>query len=87
MKTRETAQEERYEIVKACIDSGLDYGATAEKYKVSYQQVYTWVRKYKELGKPGLEDRRGQRKKIRRRAARRKRWKHGLPSWKRRTAC
>ena len=63
MKTRETTQEERYEIVKACIDSGLDYGATAEKYKVSYQQVYTWVRKYKELGKPGLEDRRGQRKK------------------------
>lgn len=60
---RETTQEERYEIVKACIDSGLDYGATAIRYNVSYQQVYTWVRKYKELGKPGLEDRRGQRKK------------------------
>ena len=61
---RETTQEERYEIVMACIDSGLDYGATAEKYNVSYQQVYTWVKKYKELGKPGLEDRRGQRKKY-----------------------
>lgn len=60
---RETTQEERYEIVMACIDSGLDYGATAIRYNVSYQQVYTWVRKYKELGKPGLEDRRGQRKK------------------------
>ena len=61
---RETTQDERYEIVKSCIDSGLDYGATAEKYNVSYQQVYTWVKKYKELGKPGLEDRRGQRKKY-----------------------
>ena len=60
---RETTQEERYEIVMACIDSGLDYGATAIQYNVSYQQVYTWVKKYKELGKPGLEDRRGQRKK------------------------
>ena len=60
---RDTTQEERYEIVVACIDSGLDYGATAIRYNVSYQQVYTWVKKYKELGKPGLEDRRGQRKK------------------------
>ena len=60
---RETTQEERYEIVMACIDSRLDYGATAIRYNVSYQQVYTWVKKYKELGKPGLEDRRGQRKK------------------------
>ena len=58
---RETTQDERYEIVKSCIDSGLDYGATAEKYNVSYQQVYTWVKKYKA---PGLEDRRGQRKKY-----------------------
>ena len=34
---RETTQEERYEIVMACIDSGLDYGATAIRYNVSYQ--------------------------------------------------
>ena len=43
---RETTQEERYEIVMACIDSGLDYGAIAIQYNVSYQQVYTWVKKY-----------------------------------------
>ena len=29
------------------------------EFKVSYQQVYTWVQKYKELGEAGLEDRRG----------------------------
>jgi transposase InsO family protein len=31
------------------------------KYDVSYQQVYTWVKKYSELGEAGLEDRRGRR--------------------------
>ena len=34
---------------------------SAIQYKVSYQQVYTWVKKYRELGEAGLEDRRGQR--------------------------
>ena len=28
---------------------------------MSYQQVYTWVKKFKELGEAGLEDRRGKR--------------------------
>ena len=43
------------------MERGFDYGATALEYKVSYQQVYTWVQKYKELGEAGLEDRRGKR--------------------------
>ena len=55
------SQEERIQIVKACMERGFDYGATALEYKVSYQQVYTWVQKYKELGEAGLEDRRGKR--------------------------
>lgn len=58
-KTRKTSQEERIQIVKACMERGFDYGATALEYKVSYHQVYTWVQKYKELGEAGLEDRRG----------------------------
>jgi len=28
---------------------------------VSYQQVYTWTKKYREMGEAGLEDRRGRR--------------------------
>ena len=58
-KTRKTSQEERIQIVKACMERGFDYGATALEYKVSYHQVYTCVQKYKELGEAGLEDRRG----------------------------
>ena len=57
---RETTQEERVAIAKDCLENGSNYGETAIKYNVSYQQVYTWVKKFKELGEAGLEDRRGQ---------------------------
>ena len=60
---RETTQEERLEIVKDCLASGKNYGAMALKYNVSYQQVRTWTLRFEELGKAGLEDRRGKRKK------------------------
>ena len=58
---RETTHEERVAIVKDCLENGSNFGETAIKYNVSYQQVYTWVKKFKELGEAGLEDRRGQR--------------------------
>ena len=57
---RETTQEERVTIAKECLENGSNYGDTSVKYNVSYQQVYTWVHKFKELGEVGLEDRRGQ---------------------------
>ena len=60
-KTRKTSQEERLKIAKECLENGRNYGETAQKYDVSYQQVYTWVKKFSELGEAGLEDRRGQR--------------------------
>ena len=59
--TRKTTQEERVRIAKECIENGDNYGEIAIKYQVSYQNVYSWVKKYKELGEAGLEDRRGQR--------------------------
>ena len=59
--TRKTTQEERIRIAKECIEKGYNYGDTAIKYQVSYQQVYTWVKKFTEKGESGLEDRRGQR--------------------------
>ena len=58
---RETTQEERIAIVRNCLENGSNFGAAAIKYNVSYQQVYTWVKKFKELGEAGLEDRRGKR--------------------------
>ena len=61
-KGRKTTQEERTEIVAFCIEHGKDYGLTIETYKVSYQQIYSWVRKYEEKGVQGLIDRRGKAK-------------------------
>ena len=61
-KGRKTTQEERAEIVAFCIEHGKDYGLTVEKYQVSYQQIYGWVRKYEEKGVKGLTDRRGKAK-------------------------
>ena len=58
---RETTQEEKLAIVKDCLENGSNYGETAIKYSVSYQQVYIWVKKFKQLGEAGLEDRRGKR--------------------------
>lgn len=61
-KGRKTTREERAEIVAYCIEKGKDYGLTMEKYNVSYQQIYSWVRKYEEKGVEGLSDRRGKAK-------------------------
>lgn len=61
-KGRTTTYEERLEIVSYCIEHGNDYTATIEKYGVSYQQIYSWVRKYNEKGAEGLVDKRGKRK-------------------------
>lgn len=58
---RETTQEERLAIAKDCLEHGCNYGEMAIKHHVSYQQVYTWVKKFKEQGEAGLEDRRGKR--------------------------
>ena len=58
-KGRKTTQEERVEIVAFCIEHGKDYGLTVRTYRVSYQQIYAWVRKYEEKGVKGLSDRRG----------------------------
>ena len=61
-KGRNTTLDERFSIVEFCIGNNYDYAQTADKYKVSYQQVYTWVRKYEKDGIEALKDRRGRTK-------------------------
>ncbi len=61
-KGRKTTQEERAQIVAFCIEHGKDYALTVENYQVSYQQIYSWVRKYEASGVDGLVDRRGKAK-------------------------
>ena len=63
-KGRLTTLDERIEIVSYCIAKGKDYGAAIVKYGVSYQQIYSWVRKYEVKGVEGLTDKRGKRKLL-----------------------
>ena len=58
-KGRNTTLEERIEVVQYAIANDLDYHGAAKKYRVSYQQVYGWVRKYQADGESALQDRRG----------------------------
>lgn len=59
---RKTTYDERVEIVKYCIEHQNNYAETAQKYQVSYQQVYSWTSKYENDGVEALQDRRGKRK-------------------------
>ena len=59
---RKTTVEERKEIVDYCINHNRDYKNTAAKHNVSYNQVYSWVKKYDANGEAGLTDKRGHHK-------------------------
>jgi transposase-like protein len=64
IKGRKTTYPERIKIVGFCIENNDNYQLTSDKYQVSYQQVYTWVRKYKKDGQEALLDHRGKDKKY-----------------------
>ncbi|QFR66377.1 helix-turn-helix domain-containing protein [Furfurilactobacillus rossiae] len=58
---RTTSYQERIEIAQYALAHEKDYHTTANHFNVSYQQVYTWVRKYEKDGINALQDRRGKR--------------------------
>lgn len=59
MKGKKSTQAEKIEIVKDFLANNLSYKDTAEKYQVSYNNVYSWIQKYKQHGPDGLIDGRG----------------------------
>ena len=63
-KGRKTTQEERAEIVAFCIERNYDYVLTVETFGVSYNQIYSWVRKCEEGGVDKLKDNRGRTKPM-----------------------
>ncbi|WP_430535746.1 helix-turn-helix domain-containing protein [Listeria rocourtiae] len=60
---RKTTFKERLEIAQFTIANDKDYPLAMETYQVSYNQVYSWVQKYQELGEEALQDRRGRSKR------------------------
>ncbi|WP_249897067.1 helix-turn-helix domain-containing protein [Paenibacillus sp. PK3_47] len=61
-KGRLTTWQERIDIVQYCLAHQLDYTKTASQFKVSYPQVYSWVKKYQSGGDDALRDGRGRTK-------------------------
>lgn len=61
-KPRKVSFAEKVEIVKDCVAHGKDYRRSIEIYKVSYGQIYNWVRKYLQGGEEALQDNRGKQK-------------------------
>lgn len=61
-KGRKTTYEERIEIVSFCIENHKDYRLAVDTYQVSYQQIYSWVKKYESHGVEALTDKRGRTK-------------------------
>ena len=57
-----TTHAQRVEIVTFCIENGRNYNLAIEEYGVSYQQIYSWIRKYESNGVDGLADGRGRTK-------------------------
>lgn len=62
--TRKKTFEERLEIIEFLIKHDINYYRTAEKYNVSYTQVYNWYKKYNQSNNnpKSLRDNRGKRK-------------------------
>lgn len=61
-KSRKTTLSERIEITENVIAKNYNYQEASQEYGVSYQQIYHWVRSYKENGIEGLRDKRGKNK-------------------------
>ena len=51
---RKTTYEERMEIVSFCIANADDCKLAADKFNVSYQQVYSWIKNIEKMAIPLL---------------------------------
>jgi transposase-like protein len=58
-KAKKFTLDEKLEIVQQCVGNLNNYQATADQFGTSYQQVYTWVKKFSEDGVEALKDKRG----------------------------
>jgi transposase len=62
IKGRKTTFDERKQIVHYCLKNSRDFQKAAETFKVSYQQVYQWAKKYEVGGEETLKGKRGVKK-------------------------
>ncbi len=63
MKSKKVTLEEKKEIINYVLVNNNDYKGAADKYTVSYHNVYQWVRNYLNRGAESLNDKRGRKSK------------------------
>ena len=83
-RKKKLSQGQKLQAVLYCLEHQLDYRQTSEQYKITYQQIYSWVKKYQEKGEAGLLDRRGNAALLPN-TARRKKPRQSCGSWRRKT--
>ena len=64
MKSRKTTLEERIKIVEDYLNNQLTYKEAAKKHQINYNNIYSWVSKYRKHGPAGLRDARGRGKSL-----------------------
>ncbi|MGY5344169.1 helix-turn-helix domain-containing protein [Paenibacillus glucanolyticus] len=63
-KGRSTTWQERIDIVLYCLANQHDCQKAAKEHKVSYLQVYQWVKKFEDGGEDALQDGWGKKKAL-----------------------
>ncbi|WP_035456449.1 helix-turn-helix domain-containing protein, partial [Agrilactobacillus composti] len=58
-KAKSFKYDEKINIVEWLLKHDSDYLGAVREFKASYQQVYSWLKKYRESGPDSLKDRRG----------------------------
>ncbi|BDR59682.1 helix-turn-helix domain-containing protein [Xylocopilactobacillus apicola] len=56
--------QERMEVINWTVEHDKNYNEAIRKFGCTYQQVYTWVKRYEELGDEGLVDHRHEPKSL-----------------------
>ncbi len=61
-KDRTSTYNEHIDIVKYCIEYDKNYAKIVEKFQITYQEIYSWIKKYENNGVKTLLDNHGKRK-------------------------
>lgn len=63
LSVKKSKADQKLKIILECLRHHKNYALIADKYEMSYQTLYTWVKQYEKYGVASIEDRRGRSKR------------------------
>lgn len=63
LNVKKSKADQKLKIILECLRHNKNYASIADKYEMSYQTLYTWVKQYEKYGVASIEDRRGRSKR------------------------